>query len=115
MKVVENNIIPFPKSGAINLFGLVFVRRKDWEYRSPWYKCKLKNHEAIHIAQMKELLYVFFYILYILEWFWEIVVPPKGAYRWISFEQEAYAHESDEEYLNNRKHFAQWRKSWLSL
>lgn len=110
MKVVGNSTIPFPGFRAINIFGIVFVRKENWDTISDWSRSRTLIHEGIHTAQMRELLFVGFYILYFLEWLWEVVVPPKGAYRWISFEQEAYAHEDDEEYLEDRKHFAQWRK-----
>ena len=110
MRIVENNIIPFPDFGAINLFGEVFVREEWWDGLSPWSKKRTIIHESIHQAQMRELLYVGFYILYFFEWIYQIIVPPKGAYRWISFEREAFIHENDEEYLDNRKYFAQWRE-----
>ncbi len=54
MKVIYNNIIPFKGFKAINLFGIVFARC--------WLTLQDLNHEAIHTQQMKEMLYVFFYI-----------------------------------------------------
>ena len=54
---------------------------------------------------MKELLYIFFYLLYFLEWLVRLFIN-KNAYRNISFEKEAYAHENNFKYLNHRKHFA---------
>ena len=110
MRVIENNILPLPGFVAINLFGVIFVRKDVWAERSERYRQRTLTHEAIHTAQMKELLYVGFYFLYFLEWVWEILVPPKGAYRWISFEGEAYAHESELDYLASRNPFAQWRR-----
>ena len=53
MKIVRNNIIPFKGYKAMNLFGVLFVRgnaRID--------DINL-NHEKIHTAQIKEMLYVF--------------------------------------------------------
>lgn len=106
MKVIYNNIIPFPGFVAINLFGILFVREK--------YKGKLSqttfNHEAIHTAQMKELLYIFFYIVYFFEWIFRLFTS-KTPYRSISFEQEAYKNQNNFEYLKTRKHFSQWRKT----
>lgn len=110
MKVVENGVIPFKGFLAINLFGIVFVRKEYWRKKDAWHRQKCLLHESIHTAQMKELLYVFFYVIYILEWLLRLAVRPKEAYRSISFEVEAYSHQGDEEYLRNRKHFAQWRK-----
>jgi hypothetical protein len=59
---------------------------------------------------MKELGYVFFYVLYLLEWFIRIFTNTCRAYRSISFEQEAYSNEYKFDYIENMKHFAQWRK-----
>lgn len=58
---------------------------------------------------MRELGYIGFYILYFLEWLYRLCVDTKRAYRAISFEQEAYAHQRDYNYLTKRKPFAQWR------
>lgn len=110
MKIIENNIIPFKGFVAINLFGLVFVRREYWKDKAAWYKRRTLNHEAIHTAQQRELLFVFFYVLYFFEWIFRLMTGPQSAYRDISFEKEAYSHQSDEGYLANRKPFSQWRK-----
>ena len=65
------------------------------------------NHEAIHTAQMKEMLYVFFYLWYFVEWL--IRLFGKGnAYRNLSFEKEGYDNEGDLNYLENRPMFAWW-------
>lgn len=62
MKIIYNNLIPFKGFAAINLFGILFVR-KGVEVSE-----EMINHEAIHTAQMKEMLYVFFYLWYVIEW-----------------------------------------------
>ena len=101
MKIIRNNIIPFSGYKAMNLFGVLFVRgnaRID---------DITLNHEKIHTAQIKEMLYVFFYVWYIIEWL--IRLPKGNAYRNISFEREAYNNEKDLRYLDNRKRFA-WIK-----
>lgn len=108
MKIIYNNIIPFKGYIAMNLFGFLFVR-KDL-------KDKLNsiviNHEAIHLEQMKELLYIFFYIIYLLEWLYKVLFKypfSKKAYKNISFEKEAYTYEEDFGYLRRRKHFSMWK------
>ena len=102
MKIIENKIIPFPGYKAINLFGILFVREGAKISEQDL------NHESIHTAQMKEMLYIFFYIWYIVEWV--IRLFKKGnAYRNISFEQEAYSNEDNLEYLKDRKHYV-WFK-----
>ena len=111
MRVIVNNIIPFPGFIAINLFGLVFVRKDIWDGRDPDRNAVTLYHEAIHTAQMKELLYLFFYIIYFFEWLVRLFINGSQAYRNISFEKEAYAHQTDSDYLKSRKHFAQWRKN----
>ncbi len=105
MKVIYNNIIPFKGYKAIMLFGLLFVR-KGFSMKE-----KDMNHEAIHVAQMKELLYVGFYVLYVLEWLLKLLYYWNGhkAYRAISFEREAYGWEYSRYYLQERRHYA-WTK-----
>ena len=102
MKIIENTLIPFRGFLAVNLFGVIFVRKG-----TTLFKMDL-NHELIHTKQMKELGYVFFYILYLLEWLVRLCMPG-NAYRNISFEKEAYKHQTDYNYPQNRKHFAMWR------
>ena len=99
MKIIYNNIIPLPGFKAVNLFGVLFVRKG----------CTMSdtdlNHEAIHTAQMKEMRYIFFYLWYLIEW--AVRLFKKGnAYRNISFEQEAYNNQTWLRYLKNRQHFA---------
>jgi len=102
MKVIHNRFIPFRGYWAINLFGVVFVR-KGYTLDDA-----LLNHEAIHTAQMREMLYVFFYLWYVIEWV--LRLSGKGnAYEKISFEREAYSNQNDMEYLSRRKHFAWWK------
>lgn len=64
----------------------------------------LINHERIHLRQQLELLIVFFYLWYLIEWFVGIIRFRNAvkAYRSISFEKEAYAHETDLDYLDHR-------------
>lgn len=105
MTIVYNKIIPFKGFKCINIFGVLFVREgcfmSDIDY----------NHEAIHTAQMKELLYIGFYILYLAEWVWYLVRlrNTNVAYHAISFEREAYKHENEIEYLKTRKIFNQYK------
>lgn len=108
MKIIQNKIIPFPGFKAINLFGVLFTRKHPDTLGEV-----VINHEEIHTAQMKELGYILFYIIYFIEWVCNLVwwQNSKAAYRFISFEQEAYKNESNTEYLKTRKHYAQWRNS----
>lgn len=101
MKIIYNNVIPFKGFVAINLFGVLFVRR---EYRGR-VTARTLNHEAIHSAQMRELFYVGFYVWYLVEWIVRLF-GRGNAYRNVSFEREAYGNERDHEYLNKRKGYA---------
>lgn len=102
MKIVRNNIIPFKGYKAVNLFGILFVRG-DAVISSTDI-----NHEEIHTAQMKEMLYVFFYLWYVIEWLVRLVMYRNAhtAYRNISFEREAYANQGNVQYLQERKLWA---------
>ena len=99
MRVIRNKIIPFPGYKAINLFGVMFVRG-DAKVDE-----KTIRHESIHMAQMQEMLYIFFYLWYVVEWVVRLFM--KGnAYRNISFEREAYENEKDVDYLDLRYPYA---------
>jgi len=67
------------------------------------------NHESIHWKQQMEMLIIFFYLWYLIEWIIRIFVNGKKAYVSLSFEREAYANEANLDYLKTRKHFA-WIK-----
>lgn len=102
--IIENKFIPFKGYCAMNLFGIIFVRKG----------CKITdtviNHEKIHTAQMKEMLYIFFYVWYIIEYLIRLLscYDHDEAYSHISFEQEAYEHQKESNYLNQRDRYAWW-------
>lgn len=100
MKIIENSIIPVKGFAAINLFGVLFVRK------GVTITARLIRHETIHTKQIQELLFVPFYILYVLEWLVKLCFLGKQAYRNISFEREAYANDEDTCYLLVRRRFA---------
>lgn len=66
------------------------------------------NHERIHLRQQLELLVIFFYMWYAIEFFVRYVDCRDGmlAYRNISFEREAYRRENDLDYLKRRSLWA---------
>ena len=109
MKIVVNKYIPFKGYKAMNVFGILFCR-KDCQIDE-----ETINHECIHTAQMKEMLYIPFYIWYGFEWFFKLFVywDSHKAYRAIGFEREAYRYEGAFEYLKNRRHF-EWFKHIVS-
>ena len=102
MKIIYNNIIPFKVFAAINLFGLLFVRKGVVVTE------RLLNHERIHTAQMKELLYVGFYVWYFIEWLIELFHYGTTAYHTNTFEREAHANDDNLTYLTNRPFWGFW-------
>ena len=101
MKIIRNKILPPKGFYAINLFGILFCKHNTRISDT------LINHESIHTEQMKEMLYVPFYLWYVIEWLIKLFC--KGnAYRNISFEREAYDNQYNLDYLKTRKHY-----SWI--
>ncbi|HAR38561.1 MAG: hypothetical protein A2W86_11875 [Bacteroidetes bacterium GWD2_45_23] len=102
MKIIRNNIIPFKGFRAINLFGILFVRK------NARIDDIMVNHEKIHTGQIKEALYIFFYLWYGIEFIVHLIRFRNSniAYRKISFEREAYAYQNNHEYLDKRKPYA---------
>lgn len=93
MIFIKNKYYPIKGYNAITHYPFVF------------YKKIQKNtvrHETIHGYQQKEMLIIFFYIWYFIEWIF------KG-YENISFEKEAYKNENDLKYTETRKRYA-WIK-----
>lgn len=99
-KVVQVKGFPVIKGFlAINLCGVIFTKE-------PLTAVEL-NHELIHTAQQRELLYLGFYLWYVVEW---AVLTLKyrsymKGYYHIRFEKEAYNHQYDLGYMARRRHF----------
>ena len=102
MKIIHNRLLPFRQYDAINICGVLFCRK------GTTVTAELIQHERIHTAQMLEMLIVGFYLFYFIEWLVRLTRPGR-AYRNISFEREAYAHQHDPNYLLHRRHFAWWK------
>lgn len=94
MIIIYNKLIPFKGYKAMCIWPFIFARDK--------LNVIDINHESIHGKQQLELLIIFFYLIYLIEWLF------KG-YRNIFFEKEAYSNQNNLEYLKNRKWFAMWR------
>jgi len=100
--IVSKYLIPKGYRG-MTVFPFVILReRKDAVLPV------LMNHERIHIRQQLELLIVPFFVWYLMEYLFRLAQYRNRfqAYRNISFEREAYANESDPNYLKHRKIFA---------
>jgi hypothetical protein len=112
MKIVENKILPFGHYTAMTLGKFIFT--KDASKITE----KVQRHEAIHYCQQAELAYIIFFIMYFLSFVTQFIrcafIKNLGrvengnnslwsrSYRTVLFEREAYLHEDEPEYLENR-------------
>lgn len=72
----------------------------------------LMNHERIHLRQQVELLWIFFFLWYLMEYVYFRYMKQFShfeAYRSIRFEWEAYQHETNPDYLSHRQMWASFR------
>lgn len=99
-RIIVSRLVP--RKYCINIFGTLWTRNKSAVDKF------VINHELIHTTQMRELLYVPFYILYVIEWLVRLLLYRNHfrAYINISFEREAYAHGHDLNYLKSRRHYS---------
>lgn len=98
-----------PKNIAgITIFPFVILENKTQQKDKTFV-----NHEMIHIYQQMELFFIFFILIYYVE-FLVLYFKYKDwnkAYQNISFEREAYENESNYSYLKTRKIFS-FTKYW---
>ncbi len=82
------------------IYPFIFLKNKSLASNSV-----LVNHEQIHLRQQLELLWVFFFTWYIIEFSIHLIRFRNWnrAYHNISFEKEAYKNEENLYYLENRK------------
>nr|WP_314499501.1 hypothetical protein [uncultured Chryseobacterium sp.] len=110
MIIVCQKLLKNTKINGITLYPFIFIKNPEDKRDRV-----LINHEKIHLRQQLELLIVFFYIAYVLEYYYHYIRLKNGhkAYRAISFEREAYAKEYDLQYLKGRKlwNFTQYFQS----
>lgn len=108
MKVVITKHFPFGKFVAINMFARLYLKDKDKSrltlmIRYPNRYFKLIQHERSHTKQQNDLLGIFFYVWYIIEWFFKLFTEGK-AYKELSFEREARHNELDIDDYDVRVH-----------
>lgn len=106
MILVCKTLLKNTKINGITLFPFILLKKKEFKEDKI-----LINHERIHLRQQLELLIVFFYIWYAVEYYyWYFKLKNKyTAYKYISFEKEAYSKEDDLNYLKNRKLWNFWK------
>lgn len=107
MKLKKIYTAHFPKKGfaALTIWPFVFVR-KDIK---KGFSDIAERHETTHALQQIECAFLFFFILYGLEWLIKLFFckfDRDRAYMSISFEQEAYEHQDEVFYNDVRKHYA---------
>lgn len=102
MIIVYNNLIPFKGFHATTLFPFVFVRKDEGKLLP-----SAEYHERIHLRQQAEMIVIFFYLWYCIEFLVRLILKRNRieAYRAISFEKEAKANMYcwNQSYLENRK------------
>lgn len=99
MIVILKYLIPNSYS-SIAIYPFIFLSKKKIKENKA-----LLNHERIHLQQQKELLWLFFFVWYFLEFLIHFLKfqNKQKAYKNISFEKEAYTNEENLNYLNHRK------------
>jgi len=99
MIVIVNRFLLRKGFNGIALWPFVVLRKKELKEDM----CML-NHERIHLRQQAELLVLFFYLWYGIEFLlrWFQYKNRYAAYRNISFEREAYTKEKDLNYCEKR-------------
>lgn len=102
-----NAISILMKVGGFAIFPFAILRERLKGTKSG---ARIINHESIHFQQALELGVIPFYMVYVLEWAIKSIWYRRDAYMDISFEQEAYANESNLNYLDTRV-----RYNWVFL
>lgn len=119
MKIVENSILPPKGYKAMTIGPFIFVKK------GTVLSDRDVNHEAIHWEQYKETFIIGFFLVYVIEFILKFIlrsftieVKTDGRSYWnrvyhsLSMEREAYNHQDEPDYINERKYFA-WLKEIL--
>lgn len=110
MKAPVLIIKELPANGMA-IFPFILIKRKTDKKNEA-----LLNHEKIHLRQQLELLILPFYIIYLANYFVNLLIYKKHhlAYMKIVFEQEAYENEDNLNYLKSKNWFG-WIKNVKAL
>lgn len=98
--IFVSRFVPY---SAIALWPFIFIKEEALRQDDV-----LIHHERIHHRQQLELLVLPFYVLYVLNYFINLLRYKNHyrAYREICFEREAFASDGNLSYLHQRKLFA---------
>lgn len=101
MIVIFKYIFPKPFNG-LAVYPFIFLKGNDLKNNKV-----ILNHEKIHLQQQKELLWIFFFVWYFMEFLIKLIKYQNRnkAYKNISFEKEAYKNENNLIYLTNRNSY----------
>ena len=102
MILISKYLIPNRYSG-LAIYPFIFLKNKSLSDNY-----ELINHERIHLKQQIELLWIFFFLWYAIEFLFHLIRLKdwNKAYHNISFEKEAYQNENNTTYIQNRKFWA---------
>lgn len=98
--IVRNRILPFGPYEAMAIWPFIFTKVE--------LKAQTLLHERIHHKQQLELALVGFYLLYALNFLYNLARMHPRPYRAIVFEREAYGNQGNPDYLQERKPYA-WK------
>lgn len=98
--ILVTRFVPY---SAMAVYPFILVKKEEMKQNA-----ELIHHEKIHHRQQLELLIVPFYLLYLLNYLFNLLRYRNHykAYREIIFEREAFQMDNDLDYLNRRKMFA---------
>jgi hypothetical protein len=102
MIIIFKHIFP-KKYCGLSIYPFIFLKNKYLRTNKI-----LLNHEKIHLKQQVELIWVFFFVWYFIEYLIRLFQYKNHnkAYKNISFEREAYTNENNLYYLKTRKYFS---------
>ncbi|RZK56269.1 MAG: hypothetical protein EOO91_12460 [Pedobacter sp.] len=102
-------VLPKLPANAMAIFPFILLKSSSQKK-----DVVLINHEKIHLQQQLELLILPFYVLYLLNYFINLIIYKNHykAYFNISFERESYHFEKDLNYLSKRKLY-NWAKFFV--
>lgn len=129
-RIIKNKLIPFEGYSALTMFQCIWVREKYYE--KVLNSIRTQDHEGTHMKQELEIDItvliltilsalilntswywllispVAYLIIYVLNWFIQLLNPfkSKSAYRSNPMEKEAYYNQDNHEYNKNRKLYA---------
>ena len=100
MIVLVNKFLLAKGFNGVSLWPFVILKNKSFKNDMVFL-----NHEKIHLKQQAEMLLVFFYLWYAIEFVIRLLHYKNRflAYRNISFEKEAYENELDINYIRSRR------------